>query len=115
MRYDLTNVGEAVRIARLDDCPTGLVRAPLLANAVDVLSAPGLLPFETSTSPAEATAFYDKQLAALGWKPSDDGSTPRVPRMLEYTRGSETMTLVVSAHDGVTRVLIALPQPCRGC
>jgi len=86
----------------------GLVDAPLLPDASNVLKAAGLLSYDTSSSPPEAAAFYQEQIPILGWtligEPTISGTTV----VLTYTQGDQKMTVIITAGAGVTTVNILL-------
>jgi hypothetical protein len=48
-----------------------LVNLPLLPDAANKLSMPGLLIYDTSTNLADANEFYQKQVPGLDLKPVD--------------------------------------------
>ena len=67
--YQLTDVNQPRTIELPADCPPGLVSAPLLADATNVASIPGLLQYDTATDVLAARAFYEQELTNLGWQP----------------------------------------------
>ena len=66
--YQLTDVNQPLTIELPADCPAGLVNAPLLPDASIVMNLPSLLAYDTGTSVLEARAFYEQELAKLGWQ-----------------------------------------------
>lgn len=67
--YQLTDVNQLLTIELPADCPSGLVNAPLLPGASNVVTLPSLLAYDTGTSVLEARAFYEQELPKLGWQP----------------------------------------------
>jgi hypothetical protein len=66
--YELTQINQPVAIALPQDCPPGLVEAPMMPDASNVESLPGLLRYDTVSSVEEVVSFYKQELLALGWK-----------------------------------------------
>lgn len=66
--YQLTEINQPLTIELPADCPPGLVNAPLLSDASNVMSLPGLLAYDTGISVLEARAFYEQELSRLGWQ-----------------------------------------------
>jgi hypothetical protein len=108
--YELTNVNQPVSIELPKDCPAGMVDAPMLPNATDVLSVPGVLRYRTVTSLADTAAFYQKQLPALGWQVHTTPIITETRTLLTFTRGDQQMSVVITAGSGSTRVHILLGQ-----
>jgi hypothetical protein len=66
--YELTEVNQPLTIDLPANCPPGLVNAPLLSDATNVVNLPSLLAYDTGTSVLEAHAFYEQELSNLGWQ-----------------------------------------------
>jgi hypothetical protein len=106
--YELTDVNQKVTITLPDDCPPGLVQAPQLQDASNVSSTPGLLTYETSSSPEDASTFYQKALKDLGWEAAEDPVVSDSTTLLNFTRGDQAMSIILVAKDGKTTVTISL-------
>lgn len=66
--YQLTDINQPLTIELPADCPPGLVDAPLLSDAFNVVNMPGLLAYDTETSVLEARVFYEQEFSRLGWQ-----------------------------------------------
>ncbi len=108
--YELTGVGQAVQIQLPEDCPAGLVDAPLLPGASNVDKEPGSLSYQTSTSLAEAADFYQKQLAGLGWTPQTQPDISDTQAALEFQRGDQVMSVWLTGSASGTTVDILLER-----
>ena len=106
--YELTDPDKAVTITLPEDCPPGMVDAPQLQNASNLTSSPGLLTYDTSTSLADAIAFYQKELEGLGWKAQGDPGVSESRAILNYTQSDQTMSVIITAGNGITTVQIML-------
>ena len=108
--YELTDINAPVTFNLPEDCPAGLVDAPLLPDASNVINLPGVLTYETSTGLAEAAAFYQEQIPGLGWISLDEPGITETTAFLEYRQGDQNLTVILSTEAGVTTVYILLER-----
>lgn len=108
--YELTNVNQPVSIKLPENCPAGMVNAPLLPGAANVESLPGLLTFDTSTSLADAAAFYQKQMPTLGWQLDGEPAIGDTAVLMDFTQGDQTLSVFISTDNGETSVDISLAR-----
>lgn len=104
LEYDLTAVNQPMTISLPDDCPPGLVTAPLLPDAANIVNVPGLLAYDTATDLAAATAFYQEQLPSLGWAADGEPAIAGTVTVLIFTRDEQRLTVRLSAEGGRTTV-----------
>ncbi|HSR29355.1 MAG TPA: hypothetical protein VLY63_02235, partial [Anaerolineae bacterium] len=67
--YELQRPAEPSIIDLPADCPPGLLDVPVMADATELERLPGMTRYSTAASVAEVQAFYEEELAVLGWKP----------------------------------------------
>ena len=108
--YQLTVVNGPVEINIPADCPPGLVDAPRLGDASNILSNFGLLTYETASSVQDAAAFYEQELPNLGWQAAGEPSISDTSALLPFEKDGESMTVGVTAGNGITTVQIALSR-----
>ncbi len=108
--YQLTDVNVPITFALPADCPAGMVEAPLLADATNVLNMPSILSYDTASSIADSAAFYQEQIPSLGWTLVGTPSISETTALLEFTRGDQNLTVIISTSDGVTSVTILLEK-----
>lgn len=109
--YDLTDINQPLTIALPADCATGLIDAPLLADAADIVSAPGLLGYTTLAPLAEVVAFYQERLPVSGWRPGPNPFVDETRALLDFTRADQELILVIAPGErGTTVQLAALPK-----
>lgn len=106
--YELSGVGAPVDIQLPADCPPGLVDAPRLADASDVVSDLGLLTYATASTTKAAAAFYQKQLPKLGWKATGIPSVDDTSASLQFEKDGETILVNITADNDTTKVQVAL-------
>jgi hypothetical protein len=73
-----------------------------------VLRLPGLLSYSTLSSLANAAAFYQKLIPLLGWKPLGNPTITDTIVLLDYTQGTKTMSVIITAAQGGTTVRIVV-------
>ena len=103
--YQLTDTNVPVDIALPEDCPAGIVEAPMLPDAFDVLTAPGFLAYDTASSLAEVMAFYQLEAPALGWGPIEAPLISETAAFVEFTDGDLLVTIVAIAGDSGTNTV----------
>lgn len=106
--YELTDVNQPVRIKLPADCPAGMVDAPQLPDASNVVNMPGVLMYDTASSLEDAAAFYQEQIPNLGWELSGEPAITDGMVLLDYTQGDQVMSVIIAVADGVTNVQINL-------
>jgi len=111
--YELTGAGQPVSIQLPAGCPGGMLDAPLLPDASSVVKTPGLVTYMTATSPADAAAFYQKQLTDLGWALSNPADVSTTTAFIDFNKAGEELTVSVTTDAGVTTVniLVVRGQP----
>ena len=110
LEYELTDVNQQVTMQLPEDCPPGLVNAPLLPDASNVVNAPGLLTYDTSSSIADATAFYQQQMPGYGWEVVAGPASAETTAFLSYRQGKQNMTIVLDTKNGKTTVNITVTR-----
>lgn len=108
--YELTDVGKPVTIQLPADCPMGMVNVPQLPDASNVVNTPGVLTYNTSTSIADAAAFYQKQIPTLGWKLQGQADITDTEALLDYRQNDQEMSIFIVTNAGVTVVNILLER-----
>jgi hypothetical protein len=108
--YELTDVNQPVTLALPADCPAGMVNAPQLPDASNVVNMPGLLAYDTASSLGDAAAFYQKQIPALGWKLIGNPTVTDTTALLDFTQKDQNMTVIITTDAGGTKVNILLAK-----
>ena len=108
--YELTQVNQPVEIILPEDCPSGMVDAPQLPDASNVLNAPGVLSYDTASGLDEAVAFYQTETPELGWELLGEPSVTETGALLVFTKDDQTMTVNITTENGVTTIRIGLSR-----
>lgn len=111
--YALTDVNQPLTVELPKDCPAGMVDAPLLPDAADVVNVQGVLTYTTATSVADAAAFYQQQLPDLGWQLVADPVVAETLAVQDFTREDQQLSVTILVdEDGTTVQLVLGPiQP----
>jgi len=106
--YELTDANKPAALNLPTDCPAGMVNATMMPDATSVRNRPASLSFKTVSSLADASAFYQKNLTDLGWKPLGAPTKGDTLLWQDFTQGNQQMSLIVSANNGITTVRLLL-------
>ena len=106
--YELGGSNQPVALKVPDGCPPGLVNAPQLPDASNVVSLPAVLSYDTAKSPADVMAFYQKELPKLGWTAGDEPTVTDATAVVELSQGATTMSVTAIIDGGVTTVEVSI-------
>jgi hypothetical protein len=106
--YELTGVNQPVEINLPEDCPSGLVDAPTLPDALNVVKMPAIMSYETKSSVNDAAAFYQQELPKSGWESLVEPSITDTAALLTFARENETMAVIIAVEESTTTVRISL-------
>jgi hypothetical protein len=106
--YALAQINQPLDLALPAGCPAGMLDAPLMPDAADVVNEPGLLSFTTAAAPADVAAFYQAQLPPLGWQPTGTDLISNNLALLDFTRGGQLLSLTITLSDLGSDVLLVV-------
>lgn len=106
--YELTDVNQPVSIELPADCPAGMVNVPKLPDASNVVDEPGMLMYDTSSSLADAAAFYQEQLPDFGWELFGEPTITETIVLMDLIQGDQNLSVIITVGDAVSRVQILL-------
>lgn len=106
MQFDLLEANTDITIKAPDGCsaPAG-GDIPKMPDATNSMSISGMTTYTTASAAADVVAFYQAQLPGAGWT-AGTADTSGTPATLEFTKGSQTMTITIASEGGKTTVLI---------
>lgn len=108
--YELTGIDTPIAFELPADCPAGMLDVPLLPDATNVLSMPGMLTYDTASSIADTLTFHQEQVSSLGWTPVGEPTITETSALLIFTRDDQNLTVIVTTDSGVTTVTILLEK-----
>ncbi len=78
---------------------------PLPPGATDLVKLPGgLIAFESDAGAAEISAFYQAEMAKVGWQPLEEPQVGIDAVVLSYGRDGETVEINIETRDGGAHV-----------
>ena len=110
--YDLSDIGQPGTLEVPSDCPPGLVDAPLLDDAQAIHQLPSVTYYTSAVSLADAIAFYQEQLPALGWVSSDEPIIGETLATADFIQGEDPdaqrnlSVMAVPETDGIVVWLV---------
>jgi hypothetical protein len=108
--YELTEVNQPVTITLPDDCPAGMVNAPSLPDAANILNIPGILAYDTASSVADAATFYQEQIPSLGWALMSQPTIRETNALIEFTQGDQILMVLIKTDAATTSIKILLSK-----
>ena len=107
--YQLTDANRAPAVEIPPTCTAGLLDAPLLPDAAEVVRVADLVSYVTAAAAADVAAFYQQELPAMGWQPATaEANVTDEATVQDFTRGGERVALVVMTAEGRTTVRLVL-------
>jgi hypothetical protein len=89
-------------------CPPGLITAPLLPDATEVVSLPGLLNYTTAQPPSAVAEYYQQALPALGWELNGAPTLGDNLALLDFTQTGQQLSIIVTSDAAGTAVQVVL-------
>ena len=91
---------------------------PPLADATNLTDLPGTLSFDTATSLADVSAYYQSDLPARGWTAlaapallPPDPALPTIGSVQDFTQGDLQLTVLLTTAEAGTRVRLVMLRP----
>jgi hypothetical protein len=113
MTFDISDVNQPIIIeppAEAEAQAGGRDDIPMLPDAeVDFASAE-LISYRTASSAEDTAGFYQEKMTKNGWTAEDDTMTFEGGAFLNYTKGNETASIIISSEENETSVLINVTQ-----
>jgi hypothetical protein len=111
--YELTDVNAPAAILLPDACAGASLEVPTPPDATDVVRTASTLTFTTASSTDDVTAFYESELAALGWEPVSEAVVFEGGTSQDFTRDEKRLSLLITAGESATsvRFVIAAADP----
>ncbi|MBX7214874.1 MAG: hypothetical protein K1X39_12745 [Thermoflexales bacterium] len=106
MTYNTTDVNKVAAIQVPADCAAPGGNFPVPANATEKSSFGSMITFKTTDSVANVVAFYKKEMAALGYKLSEDNALGADLAMQTWAKDNSSVSIMISRSDNVTNVIL---------
>lgn len=112
--FNLLDVNTPVDIQAPEGCEGAGSEFPMLDDAANVMSMPGIVTYSTAYTVEEAITFYKETLAAEGWTYDEGASmTGSDFNVLAFTREAVTLNVNISADQdsGQTTIMLLKNEP----
>lgn len=83
---------------------------PLPPDATRLTTMPGLVAFESTSTPEEIVTFYQAALAEAGWVPTAEPETGIDATLLSYRRGEQTLDINIESRETGVHVELLLGE-----
>jgi hypothetical protein len=81
---------------------------PLPADATRLVKLPGLVGFDSTAAPQETSAFYQAELAGIGWAPVAEPQVSGSVILLSYRRDKQMLEINIESSDRGAHVELLL-------
>ncbi len=103
--YELTDINQPGPIVLPAGCQ---LDAPIMGDSSNVLILPRYAGFDTASSVADVVAFYKQQMPSIGWAVKSEPFEGSDRAAIEFSKGAQVTTLIVTTTENGTRVDLAL-------
>lgn len=107
MEYNVLDVGEPITIEVPADCGETGSSFPVMEGATGVATFAGFTSYEVEASPESVVAFYQEEMAALGYELDSEQGLGEDAALLTFSaEGQEDVSVTIGSEEGVVTVLI---------
>jgi hypothetical protein len=104
--WELSNPNGAITITPPEGCESAAKGLPILPDAADKTTMGDVTIFKTASKPADVLAFYQKEMAAAGWKPSGEPTSMEGFSVLEFAKDSQKASITITSEGEGSQVMI---------
>ena len=108
--WELTDADRPVTVKAPENCGGASADLPVMKDAVEKTSMGDMLAYKSPSKLADVVAFYQKQMPAAGWKAEGEPEITDEFAQLEFSKGGQKASLMLSVESGKTSVLISVTQ-----
>lgn len=106
LEYNVTDVNADIVIEPPEECANAGSEFPIMEGATDLASMAGFSSYKVDVPLADVVAFYDAEMAALGFQADEEQMIFEETAILGYSRDGSKVTVTVTEDAGVVSVLI---------
>ncbi|NLE45839.1 MAG: hypothetical protein GX620_14040 [Chloroflexi bacterium] len=110
MDYEVRSVNQTSAIEPPVGCADIESSYPMLPDASEVSAFGESLMYQTSSAIADVIAFYQDEMSAIGWTESSDSFVSDDSAMLQFTQGSQSVTVSVSLNEDGSVAVVVMAQ-----
>lgn len=106
LEYNVTGVNAAIVIEPPEECASTGSEFPILEGATDLASMAGFTSYKVRLPLADVVAFYDTEMAALGYQADEEQIIFEETAILGYSQDGRNVSVTVTEDAGVVSVVI---------
>jgi hypothetical protein len=108
--WELSDVNKAIPIQAPEDCGGAATDIPVMKDATDKSTFGDTLTYKTPSKLTDVVAFYQKQMPSAGWKLNGEPEVSDEMATMEFAKGDQTATIILSIEDDKTQVMITVAK-----
>jgi hypothetical protein len=109
--WELSDVNQVAEIKPPAECKLPeTLDLPMMPDASEKSQFGQMVSYKTASKVADVVAFYKEKLEAAGWTLEGEPTEMGEGFILNYTKDSKTLSVMISASDGATQVLLNLSE-----
>jgi hypothetical protein len=108
--WELADANQPVTIKAPENCGGAGTDLPVMKDAIEKASMGDTLTYKSPSELADVVAFYQKQMPAAGWKAEGEAQVTDQFAQLEFSKGAQKASLMLSVESDQTMVLITVSQ-----
>ena len=108
--WELTDANQPVAVKAPENCGGAGAELPVMKDATEKTSMGDMITYKSPSKLADVVAFYQKQMPAAGWKTEGEPEITDEFAQLEFSKGGQKASLMLSVESGKTSVLITVTK-----
>lgn len=108
--WEITDVNQAITIKAPENCGGASSDIPMMKDATEKNRFGDTTMYKSATKLADVAKFYQKEMAAAGWKASGEAEITDEFAQLEFTKGDKKAEIMLTNDNGSTQVIINVTQ-----
>jgi hypothetical protein len=109
-QYTLSDIAQPISLDLPDDCPPVFLAGPVPDDAKNVVTGPGLLSFDATSSISAVLTFYQDAATRLGWSTSLAPQVGTDGAVTEFTTDGKHLLLSIASTDTGTSTTLTEVQ-----
>jgi len=108
--WELTDANQTITVKAPENCGGAGADLPVMKDATEKASMGDTITYKSPSKLADVAAFYQKEMPAAGWRAEGEPQITDEFAQLEFSKGGQTASLMLSVESDKTMVLITVTQ-----